>query len=101
MDSDKALCVRVESGDSKVVQIVSLASGSITNKFPMAAESAILCPDGKTIAVRAGGALQLYNLPSTTGAQRETLLLPKSSTEPRTLQGRKSSTTLFPRTASG
>jgi len=62
MDSDKALCVRVEQGDQKTVQIVSLQSASVTNKFPMGAESAILCPDGKTIAVRAGPALQLYNL---------------------------------------
>jgi len=55
--------VRVEGADgSKVVQIVSLASGSITNRFPMAAESAILCPDGRSIAVRAGGALQIYNM---------------------------------------
>ena len=28
----------------------------------MPAESAILSPDGKTIAVRAGGALQIYNM---------------------------------------
>lgn len=62
MDSDKALCVRVESGEQKVVQIISLATGAVVNKLPMQAESAILCPDGKTIAVRAGGALQIYNL---------------------------------------
>lgn len=52
MDSDKAMCVRMEVGDAKSVQIVSLASGTITNKFPMAAESAVLSPDGKSIAVR-------------------------------------------------
>jgi hypothetical protein len=58
MDSDKALCVRTEIGDSKSVQIVSLATGTVTNKFPMAAESAVLSPDGKSIAVRGeGGAL--------------------------------------------
>lgn len=62
MDSDKALCVRVEQGDNKAVQIISLASGSVVNRMPMAAESVILCPDGKTIAARAGGALQVYNL---------------------------------------
>jgi len=62
MDSDKALCVRMESGDAKSLQIISLATGAVTNKFPMPAESAILSPDGKTIAVRAGPALQIYNM---------------------------------------
>ena len=52
MDGDKAICVRLEQGDQKSVQIISLQTGQITNKFPMAAESAILSPDGKTIAVR-------------------------------------------------
>jgi len=41
------------------LQIVSLATGQVTSRFPMPAESAILSPDGKTIAVRAGGALQV------------------------------------------
>jgi clathrin heavy chain len=63
LDSDKALCVRVEGADgSKAVQIVSLATGQVTQRFPMGAESAILCPDGKSIAVRAGGALQIFNM---------------------------------------
>jgi hypothetical protein len=52
MDSDKALCVRMEMGDQKTLQIISLATGSVINKFPMPAESAILSPDTKTIAVR-------------------------------------------------
>jgi len=62
MDSDKNLLVRLDTPDSKSLQIVSLATGAVTNKFPMPAESAILSPDGKTIAVRAGAALQIYNL---------------------------------------
>ena len=63
LDSDKALCVRVAGADgSKAVQIVSLATGQVTQRFPMGAESAILCPDGKSIAVRAGGALQIFNM---------------------------------------
>ena len=63
LDSDKALCVRVDNADgSKVVQVVSLASGSVTQRFPMGAESAILSPDGKSMAVRAGGALQIFNM---------------------------------------
>ena len=63
LDSDKAICVRIESPDGqKVVQVVSLATGVVTNKFPMGAESAILCPDGRSIAVRAGGALQIFNM---------------------------------------
>jgi ABC-type uncharacterized transport system permease subunit len=62
MDGDKAICVRLEQGDQKSVQIVSLQTGAVTSRFPMAAESAILSPDGKTIAVRAGTALQVYNL---------------------------------------
>ena len=52
MDGDKAICVRMEQGDQKSVQIISLQTGTVTSKFPMAAESAILSPDGKTIAVR-------------------------------------------------
>ena len=62
MDSDKALCVRVESGDAKSVQVINLATGAVMHKFPMGAESAILCPDGKSMAVRAGVNLQLFNL---------------------------------------
>ena len=62
MDSDKAVCVRLEAGDAKSVQIISLATGGVLHKFPMGAESAILCPDGKSIAVRQGTALQVFNL---------------------------------------
>lgn len=68
MDGDKNLLVRLETNPAdpsspKQLQIVSLATGSVTNKFPMPqADSAILSPDGKTIAVRAGCALQLFSL---------------------------------------
>ena len=61
MDSDKNLLVRLD-GEQKSLQIVSLATGAVTARFPMPAESAILSPDGKTIAVRAGAALQIYNM---------------------------------------
>ena len=61
MDSDKSLLVRLD-GEQKSLQIISLATGAVTARFPMPAESAILSPDGKTIAVRAGAALQIYNM---------------------------------------
>lgn len=60
MDGDKNLLVCMP--ESKMLQIVSMATATVTNKFPMPAESAILSPDGKTIAVRAGTALQIYNM---------------------------------------
>jgi len=62
MDSDKAVCVRLEQGEQKSMQVISLTTGGVLHKFPTCPDSVILCPDGKSIAVRSGVNIQIQNL---------------------------------------
>lgn len=58
MQSDSTICVREEGQ----VVIVDTASGAVSSRMPMTAEAAIMNPDGKNIAVRAGQNIQIWNL---------------------------------------
>jgi len=62
IDSDKAICIREDVGEARNIVIVDVAGRVIRHKKPMAAEAAIMNPDGNTIAVRAGQAMQIFNL---------------------------------------
>jgi len=67
MESDKYICVR-ESGAQNQVVIVDMASPMSPSRRQITADSAIMCPDKKVIALKAttpgvaGDALQVFNL---------------------------------------
>lgn len=67
MESDKFICVR-ESGAQNQVVIVDMASPMSPARRQITADSAIMCPDKKVIALKAtapgvaGDALQVFNL---------------------------------------
>lgn len=67
MESDKYICVR-ETGAQNTVVIVDMASPLAPTRRQISADSAIMCPDKKVIALKAttpgtaGDALQVFNL---------------------------------------
>ena len=67
MESDKFICVR-ESGAANQVVIVDMAAPMTPARRQITADSAIMCPDKKVIALKAatpgvaGDALQVFNL---------------------------------------
>eukprot|EP01006_Ploeotia_vitrea_P036086 TRINITY_DN65965_c0_g2_i1.p1 TRINITY_DN65965_c0_g2~~TRINITY_DN65965_c0_g2_i1.p1 ORF type:complete len:1702 (-),score=356.35 TRINITY_DN65965_c0_g2_i1:154-5214(-) len=61
MESDKYLCVRDQSGDQNSIVIVEIANKS-ASRHKMAAESAIMNPVSKVLALKAGTTLQIFNL---------------------------------------
>ncbi|KAI8476142.1 MAG: vesicle coat protein clathrin, heavy chain [Monoraphidium minutum] len=71
MESDKYICVR-ESGAANQVVIVDMASPMSPARRQITADSAIMCPDKKVIALKAqtpgvaGDALQVFNLDTKT-----------------------------------
>jgi clathrin heavy chain len=71
MESDKYVCVR-ESGAQSQVVIVDMASPMAPARRQITADSAIMCPDKKVIALKAtapgvaGDALQVFNLDTKT-----------------------------------
>lgn len=56
LESDRFICVREDVGGTKQVVIVDLADASNVTRRPISAESAIMHPDDKVIALR--GAFQ-------------------------------------------
>jgi clathrin heavy chain len=71
MESDKYICVR-EAGAQNQVVIVDMASPMTPARRQITADSAIMCPDKKVIALKAttpgvaGDALQCFNLDTKT-----------------------------------
>lgn len=71
MESDKYICVR-EAGATNQVVIVDMASPMSPVRRQITADSAIMCPDKKVIALKAttpgvaGDALQCFNLDTKT-----------------------------------
>ncbi len=67
MESDKYICIR-ETGAQNTVVIVDMATPSSPARRPITADSALMCPDKKVIALKAttpgtpGDALQVFNL---------------------------------------
>eukprot|EP00043_Microstomoeca_roanoka_P006604 m.64179 g.64179 ORF g.64179 m.64179 type:complete len:1667 (-) comp13482_c1_seq1:229-5229(-) len=63
MESEKYICVREEAGGKNEVAIIDVAEGSVDRK-PIKADSAIMNPAAKIIALKAGKMLQIFNLDS-------------------------------------
>lgn len=62
MESDKYICVREKVGDQAQVVIVDLADPNNPTRRPISADSAIMNPASKVIALKAGKTLQIFNI---------------------------------------
>lgn len=62
MESDKYICVREKVGDSSQVVIIDMADSSNPLRRPISADSAIMNPISKVIALKAGKTLQIFNI---------------------------------------
>ena len=55
MESDKFICVREKNGDANMVVIIDLADPSNPVRRPITADSAIMNPTSKIIALKGAG----------------------------------------------
>ncbi|KAL1920539.1 uncharacterized protein VTP21DRAFT_916 [Calcarisporiella thermophila] len=62
LESDRFICVREKIGEQNQVVIVDLADPSNLIRRPISADSAIMHPTSKIIALKAGRQLQIFNL---------------------------------------
>ncbi|KAM0791024.1 hypothetical protein ACM66B_004322 [Microbotryomycetes sp. NB124-2] len=62
LESDRFICVREDVNGAKQVVIVDLHDASNVTRRPISAESAIMHPDDKVIALRAQRQLQIFNI---------------------------------------
>ncbi|KAJ2614259.1 Clathrin heavy chain [Coemansia sp. RSA 1365] len=62
LQSDKFICIREKTGEREQVCIVDLDDTSKTFRRPITADSAIMNPENKIIALKAGRNLQVFNL---------------------------------------
>jgi len=114
MESDKFICVREKVGETNQVVIIDMADSANPIRRPISADSAIMNPASKVIALKAGKTLQIFNIEmksffgsgsvstpsplsqrqqSTTGQWKATLSHRRSSTVTRVWLDARSSTT--------
>ncbi|XP_042817740.1 clathrin heavy chain 2 isoform X5 [Panthera tigris] len=62
MESDKFICVREKVGEQAQVVIVDMSDPMAPIRRPISAESAIMNPASKVIALKAGKTLQIFNI---------------------------------------
>ncbi|XP_065831614.1 clathrin heavy chain 1-like isoform X2 [Oscarella lobularis] len=62
LESDKFICVREKVGDQSQVVIIDLANASNPTRRPISADSAIMNPASRVIALKAGRTLQIFNI---------------------------------------
>ncbi|XP_064391416.1 clathrin heavy chain 1-like [Halichondria panicea] len=62
MESDKFICVREKVGETAQVVIIDLADSGNPIRRPITADSAIMNPASKVIALKAGKSLQIFNI---------------------------------------
>jgi clathrin heavy chain len=62
MESDKFICVREKVGETAQVVIIDMNDPTNPMKRPISADSAIMNPLSKVIALKAGKSLQIFNL---------------------------------------
>lgn len=62
MESDKYICVREKVGDTAQVIIIDMNDSSNPIRRPISADSAIMNPASKVIALKAGKTLQIFNI---------------------------------------
>eukprot|EP00111_Clytia_hemisphaerica_P010235 TCONS_00029917-protein len=62
MESDKYICVREKVGEQSQVVIIDMADANNPTRRPISADSAIMNPISKVIALKAGKTLQIFNI---------------------------------------
>lgn len=62
MESDKFICIREKVGDSNQVVIIDMNSPQTPIRRPISADSAIMNPTTKVIALKAQRTLQIFNI---------------------------------------
>ncbi|CAB4018443.1 clathrin heavy chain 1 isoform X2, partial [Paramuricea clavata] len=62
MESDKFICVREKIGDTAQVVIIDMDNANNPIRRPISADSAIMNPKSKVIALKAGRTLQIFNI---------------------------------------
>ena len=62
MESDKYICIREDSVQGPCLTVVDLANDNQISRIPMSAESTMMNPESKIVALRKGAALQVFNL---------------------------------------
>lgn len=62
MESDKFICVREKVGDTAQVVIIDMADSANPIRRPISADSAIMNPASKVIALKAQKTLQIFNI---------------------------------------
>ena len=66
MESDKYICIREETAQGASLTVVDLTNNNEVSRIPMGAESTIMNPEAKIVALRKGPALQVFNLDTKT-----------------------------------
>uniref|UniRef100_A0A2I3SUI7 Clathrin heavy chain n=1 Tax=Pan troglodytes TaxID=9598 RepID=A0A2I3SUI7_PANTR len=62
MESDKFICIREKVGEQAQVTIIDMSDPMAPIRRPISAESAIMNPASKVIALKAGKTLQIFNI---------------------------------------
>lgn len=62
MESDKFICVREKLGETNQVVIIDMADHTNPIRRPISADSAIMNPASKVIALKAQKTLQIFNI---------------------------------------
>ena len=62
MESDKFICVREKVGETNQVVIIDMADHTNPIRRPISADSAIMNPASKVIALKAAKTLQIFNI---------------------------------------
>ena len=78
MESDKYICIREDGAQGASLAVVDLTNGNEVTRIPMSAESTIMNPESKVVALRKGTSLQVFNLD--TKAKVSAFKLPDNST---------------------
>jgi len=62
MESDKFICVREKVSEAAQIVIIDMADANSPIRRPITADSAIMNPASKVIALKAGKTLQIFNI---------------------------------------
>ena len=62
MESEKYICIREDGAQGASLTVVDLTNNNEVSRIPMGAESTIMNPESKMVALRKGLALQVFNL---------------------------------------
>ncbi len=62
MESDKFICVREKNGDSQYVVVIDMNEPNNPTRRPITADSIIMNPVSKVMALKSGNVLQIFNI---------------------------------------